>query len=99
MGFTYRYNGTKWVKGAKATRFNSKMEEEPWSDDQYDPLKLLSKEEKAKKTLTPGEIRTVADQFGVSYEEAAEEARQQGYNVLARPPLESYDHRNKPEPK
>ena len=54
---------------------------DPWSDDQYDPLNLLSKEEKAKRVLTGEEIRRVADQFGVSYEEAAEEAKQQGYLV------------------
>jgi hypothetical protein len=49
MGFIYAYDGTKWVKDAKATKYNSKMEPEPWSDDQYDPLTLLSKEEKAKR--------------------------------------------------
>jgi len=80
-GFTYKFNGTKWVKGAAATKFNSNMEPEPWSDEQYDPLNLFSKEEKAKRILTVEEIQRVADQFGVSYEEAMEEAKQQGYQV------------------
>jgi LAS superfamily LD-carboxypeptidase LdcB len=92
IGFTYIFNGMTWVKGNKAQRYNEKTQEmEPWSDDQYDPLKLLSKEEKAKRTLTGEQIRKVADQFGVSFEEAAEEAKQQGYQVLARPPLSSYE--------
>jgi hypothetical protein len=80
-GFTYTFNGTRWVKGNKATRFNEKLQEEPWSDDQYDPLNLFSKEEKAKRTLTVEQIQKVADQFGVSYEEAAAEAKQHGYQV------------------
>ncbi len=80
-GFTYTFNGTKWVKGAKALRYNEKTQAEPWSDDQYDPLNLFSKEEKAKRTLTVEQIQKVADQFGVSYEEAMEEAKQQGYQV------------------
>jgi hypothetical protein len=80
-GFTYRFNGTKWVKGAKALKYNDKMQPEPWSDDQYDPLNLFSKEEKAKRTLTIEQIQKVADQFGVSFEEALEEAKQQGYRV------------------
>jgi hypothetical protein len=80
-GFTYRFNGTKWVKGAKALKYNEKIQPEPWSDDQYDPLNLLSKEERAKRILTVEQIQKVADQFGVSYEEALEEAKQQGYQV------------------
>ncbi len=81
-GFTYTFNGTKWVKGAKAQKYNPKTRGmEPWSDDQYDPLNLFSKEEKAKRILTLEEIQKVADQFGVSYEEALEEAKQQGYQV------------------
>lgn len=82
QGFTYTFNGTKWVKGAKAQKYNEKTQDmEPWSDDQYDPLNLFSKEEKAKRVLTVEEIRKVADQFDVSYEEAREEAKQQGYQV------------------
>ena len=85
-GFTYTFNGTKWVKGAKAQKYNPKTQGmEPWSDDQYDPLNLFSKEEKAKKVLTREEIHKVADQFGVSYEEAREEAKQQGYQVPPKP--------------
>jgi hypothetical protein len=81
-GFTYRFNGTKWVKGAEAKRYNEKTQDmDPWSDDQYDPLDLFTKEEKAKTVLTEDQIRKVADQFGVSYEEAREEAKQQGYQV------------------
>ena len=82
LGFSYTFNGTKWVKGNKASKYNPKSgNEEPWSDDQYDPLNLLSKEEKAKRVLTVEEIQRVADQFGVSYQEAAAEAKQQGYQV------------------
>ena len=85
-GFTYTFNGAKWVKGGTAQKYNRKtpgaaLNKEPWSDDQYDPLNLYSKEEKAKRTLTEAQIRKVADQFGVSYEEASEEAKQQGYQV------------------
>lgn len=84
-GFTYRFNGTKWVKGAAAKKYNENTQGmEPWSDDQYDPLNLFSKEEKAKRTLTEAQVRVVADQFGVSYEEAREEAKQQGYQVPPR---------------
>jgi NACalpha-BTF3-like transcription factor len=54
---------------------------DPLSDDQYDPLKLYPKEEKAKRTLTEEQIRKVAEQFSVSYEEASEDAKQQGYQV------------------
>jgi hypothetical protein len=80
-GFTYSFNGTKWVKGAKALKYDEKIQPHPWSDDQYDPLNLFSKEEKAKRTLTVDQIQKVADQFGVSYEEALEDAKQQGYQV------------------
>ena len=81
-GFAYTFNGTKWVKGAKAQKYNPQTENmEPWSDDQYDPLDFFSKEEKAKRILTVERIQKVADQFGVSYEEAVEEAKQQGYRV------------------
>jgi len=43
---------------------------EPWRDNQYGPLKLLSKEAKAKRTLTVEQIFRAAEQFGVTYEEA-----------------------------
>jgi hypothetical protein len=81
-GFTYRFNGTTWVKGAAAKKYDEKGQElEPWSDDQYDPLNLFSKEEKAKRTLTQEQIRSVADRFGVTYAEAWEDAKAQGYKV------------------
>jgi hypothetical protein len=81
-GSTYIFNGTKWVKGNKALMFNTKTQGmDPLSDDQYDPLKLFSKEEKAKRTLTEEQIRNVAEQFSVSYGEASEEAKLQGYQV------------------
>jgi hypothetical protein len=84
-GFTYTFNGTKWVKGAEARRYNKKADAlEPWSDDQYDPLNLFPTEEKAKRTLTVEEIQRVAGQFAVTYEEAAAEARQHGYQVPPR---------------
>jgi len=82
LGFSYTFNGSRWVKGNKASKYNPKTgNEEPWSEDQYDPLNLLSKEEKSKRVLTVEEVQRVADQFGVSYEEAAEEAKQHGYQV------------------
>ena len=81
-GFTYAFNGTRWVKGPKAQKYNPKTHSmEPWSDDQYDPLGLFPSELKAKRTLTEEEIRKVAEQFQVSYEEATEEAKQRGYHV------------------
>jgi hypothetical protein len=81
-GSTYRFNGTKWVKGAGAMRYNPKTTNmDPMSDDQYDPLGLFSKEEKAKRTLTEEQIRSVADRFGVTYAEAWEDAKAQGYRV------------------
>jgi hypothetical protein len=55
-----------------------------WSEGQYDPLNLFSSEEKAKRTLTVEEIQRVASQFGVSYEEAAPEAKQHGYQVSSK---------------
>lgn len=89
-GFTYMFNGTKWVKGSQAQKYNDKTQGmDPWSDDQYDPLNLFSKEEKAKRLLTVTQIREVASQFGVSFEEAWEDAKAQGYQVP--PPLSSYE--------
>jgi hypothetical protein len=86
-GFTYRFDGSKWNKGSEALSYNPKGESpEPWSDDQYDPLGLFSKEEKAKILLTEAQIRKVANQFGVSYQDAWEDAKAQGYQV---PPKES----------
>jgi hypothetical protein len=91
-GFTYTFNGEKWVKGNKAQKYNPQTQGmEPWSEDQYDPLNLFSKEEKAKRLLTVGQIRKVANQFGVSIEEAWEDAKAQGYQVP--PPLSSFEKR------
>jgi hypothetical protein len=82
-GFVYSFDGTKWVKGGQSLRYNPKTQgEEPKSDDQYDPLNLLTNEEKAKRVLKRDQILNVAKTFGVTYEEASEEARRQGYQVL-----------------
>jgi hypothetical protein len=81
-GSSYTFNGNKWVKGAGALKYNEKTTGmDPESDDQYDPLNLFSKEEKAKMTLKEEQIRSVAEQFGVAYDEAWEEAKAQGYRV------------------
>jgi hypothetical protein len=81
-GFTYRFNGTRWVKEAEALKYNEKTQGmDPLSEDQYDPLNLFSKKEKAMRTLKVEQIRSVADQFGVTYAEAWEDAKAQGYMV------------------
>lgn len=82
-GFTYKFDGSKWNKGRRIIDLTTqdKDPKSPYSDDQYDPLNLFSKEEKAKILLTVTQIRQVADQFGVSYEEAREDAKAQGYRV------------------
>lgn len=49
--------------------------------DPYDPLDLFSKEEKVRKILTVEEIQRVAKQYGITYQEAAAEATQHGYQV------------------
>lgn len=79
-GFVYAFDGSKWKRGGRARRYD-KGDLKSWSDDQYDPLNLLSREEKAKRPLSETQIRQVANQFGVSYEEAWEDAKQQGYQV------------------
>ena len=82
LGFTYTFNGSKWVKGSKAQSYNRKTQDlDPWSADQYDPLGLFSKEEKAKHPLTKPEIQAVADKFDVTYQEALQDAKNQGYQV------------------
>ena len=82
LGFTYTFNGSKWVKGSKAQSYNPKTQDlDPWSADQYDPLGLFSKEEKAKHQLTKPEIQAVADKFDVTYQEALQDAKNQGYQV------------------
>jgi hypothetical protein len=81
-GFTYSFDGQTWKKGQRARRWSAQTNDmEPWSDDQYDPLNILSKEEKAKRLLTEAQIRQVAQRFSVSYEEAWEDAKAQGYQV------------------
>jgi hypothetical protein len=85
-GFQYHFNGTEWVKGAKALKYNEKTTNmDPLSEDQYDPLGLFSKEEKAKRTLTEEQIRSVANRFGVTYAEAWEDAKAQGYRLPSQP--------------
>lgn len=82
LGFTYTFNGSKWIKGSKAQSYNRKTQAlDPWSADQYDPLGLFSKEEKAKHLLTKPEIQAVADKFGVTYREALQDVKNQGYQV------------------
>jgi len=89
-GFMYRFDGTKWVKGGSAKKYNEKTQGmDTWSDDQYDPIGLFTKEEKAKTVLKREQILNVAKTFGVTYEEASEEAKQQGYQV---PPPYSKDN-------
>jgi hypothetical protein len=88
-GFIYRFDGTKWVKGGPIRHIDvdnpaNGSGDQPYSDDQYDPLNLFSKEQKAKRLLTVDQIQAVANEFGVSYEEAREDARQQGYQVPAK---------------
>jgi len=69
----------------RASKYNVQTGKlEPSSDDQYDPLNLLSKDEKAKRILTEGQIQQVATQFGVSYDEAWQDAKDQGYQVPQR---------------
>ena len=84
-GFTYTFDGTKWNKGSEAQQYNPATGKlEPLSDDQYDPLNLFTRDQKAKKVLTEAQIRRVANEFGVSYTEASEDAKAQGYQVPAR---------------
>lgn len=82
LGFTYTFDGTIWRKGSRARQYNSQTNElEPLSEDQYDPLGLFSKEEKARTTLAKAQIQAVAHQFGVTYQDALQEAKEQGYQV------------------
>jgi hypothetical protein len=81
-GFTYSFNGTKWLKGSEAWKYNEKSKGmDPLSEDQYDPLNLFTKAEKAKMALKEEQIRVIAKQFGVTYAEAWEDAKAQGYIV------------------
>ena len=84
-GFTYTFDGSRWKKGGRAREYNTGSGTlEPSSDDQYDPLNLFSKDEKAKHTVTEEQIQQVATQFGVSYEEAWQDAKDKGYQVPPR---------------
>lgn len=80
-GYTYTFDGRHWKRGQKALKFDATGNTEPWGDDQYDPLGLFTKEEKSKRQLTEDQIRQIAEQFGVSYDEAVEDAKAQGYQV------------------
>ncbi|MBI3934957.1 MAG: hypothetical protein HY316_09720 [Acidobacteria bacterium] len=83
LGYTYTFDGTKWIRGLEAKSYSEADGGSlvPLSDDQYDPLDLFTRDEKAKMRLTKAEIRQVADQFGVSFENALEDAKVQGYQV------------------
>jgi hypothetical protein len=81
-GFTYTFDGSKWIKGGEALKYTAAgVQHGIWSDDQYDPLGIYSKEEKAKRSLSEEQIRKVAQQFGVSYDDAWDDAKSQGYRV------------------
>lgn len=81
-GSSYSFNGKMWVKGAAALRYNEKTGNmDPNNEDQYDPLSLLSKDDKSKMKLRAEQIRAIANQFGVTYEEAWNDAKAQGYQV------------------
>jgi hypothetical protein len=81
-GYTYTFDGKRWNKGREAFNVpDLNANPQPLSEDQYDPLGLFSKGEKAKRLLTKEEIQRVAEEFSVSYEQAWEEAKAQGYQV------------------
>jgi hypothetical protein len=81
-GDNYVFDGSKWKKDGEAQKYNRGTQRlESRSDDQYDPLNLFSKEEKAKRLLTEEQIRSVAKQFGVSFQDALQDAKEQGYQV------------------
>ena len=82
-GFVYTFDGKRWNKGNTALRETKDGKFEPLSDDQYDPLNLFSKEEKAKRTLTQEQILQVANAFSVSYADALADAKAQGYQLPA----------------
>ena len=84
LGYTYTFDGKSWHKGEKAQRYvESTGKIEPASDDQFDPLGLLTKTEKSKRLLTQEQIIRVAEKFGVSYEAVWADAKAQGYQVPA----------------
>jgi hypothetical protein len=78
LGYTYTFDGTKWVRGSKALKYNPKTQDmDPWSADQYDPLGLFSAEKKHGTLLSASQIQAVATKFGVSYQEALQDAKSQ----------------------
>ena len=81
-GFFYYFDGTRWNKAEPARVYNSKTHKwEPRSDDQYDRVGLFIWSEKQRQLLRADQIQEVANTFGVSYDEAATEAKKQGYQV------------------
>ncbi len=81
-GFFFYFDGIRWSKADPARVYNSKTHKwKPRSDDQYDPLGLFIWSEKEKQLLRADQIQEVATTFGVSYDEAAAEARKHGYQV------------------
>ncbi len=87
-GYTYVFDGTSWDRKSEARVYNASTGKlEPDNADPYDPLSLFTKEQKAKRLLTQGQIIRVAEDFGVSYEEASKEAEDQGYRVPISPPI------------
>lgn len=81
-GYTYVFDGTHWKRKSEARVYNpSTGKLEPNNEDPYDPLGLFTKEEKAKRLLTQEQILRVTKEFGVSYEEAWQDAKSQGYQV------------------
>ena len=82
LGFVYKYDGAGWRQASEAKKYNPKTQAmEPLSEDQYDPLGLLSTDEKSKRALTKEQINRVADQFGVTHKQAWQDAHAQGYAV------------------
>ena len=53
----------------------------PESADPFDLIGLFSKEQKGKTLLSASEIQTVANKFGISYQKALQDAKNQGYQV------------------
>jgi 2,4-dienoyl-CoA reductase-like NADH-dependent reductase (Old Yellow Enzyme family) len=81
-GFTFTFDGKRWNKGQEAFNVpDMNANPQALSEDQYDPLSRFSKAEKAKRILTKEEIQRIAEEFGVSYEQAWEDAKAQGYQV------------------
>lgn len=81
-GFFYYFTGVRWERTGPARVYNSKTHKwEPRSDDQYDRVGIFISSEKQRQLLRVDQIQEVAKTFGVSYDEAAAEAKKQGYQV------------------